>query len=95
MRNPNHYRHNNDIKTVAKNGQISLGKEFAGKKIQIIKNTNNTITIIPVLVIPENEMWLYAGDNLQRLDKSIEWVESNSRKDNFNEIIARFENGKD
>lgn len=80
------------IKIVAKNGQITLGKKFAGKQIQIFEEDDNTIVIKTVVAIPESEMWLYQGDNMARLNKSIEWVESNQRRDNFDEIIKKAKN---
>ncbi len=83
-----------NIRVVTKNGQISLGKKFAGKTIQIIENDNHTLTIIPVIVIPENEKWLYMNNNMEKIDKSIEWAESNDRVDNCIEIIQKIENDK-
>ena len=80
------------IKIVAKNGQITLGKKFAGKQIQIFEEDDNTIVIKTVVAIPESEMWLYQGDNMARLNKSIEWTESNPRRDNFDEIITKAKN---
>lgn len=81
----------NDIKTVAKNGQICLGKELAGQVVQITKNPDHTITIIPVIIVPTNEKWLIADNGLQRLDKSLKWMESTGRRtDNAEEIINQF-----
>ncbi len=82
----------NPIKIVAKNGQITLGKKFAGKQIQIFEEDENTIVIKTVVAIPESELWLYSGDNLARLNKSIEWAESNPRRDNFDEIMEKAKN---
>lgn len=79
------------IKTVAKNGQISLGKKFAGKQIQILEQEDGTLIIKRVVAIPESELWLYKGDNIQRITKSLEWIASNSRKDNFDEIVFEVE----
>ncbi len=46
------------IKQVGANGQISLGKEFAGKQVQISKLTNGTLIIQTGRFIPDNEKWL-------------------------------------
>jgi hypothetical protein len=83
------------IKTVAKNGQISLGKKFAGKQIQVYEEDDGTIIIKTVVVVPENELWLYRGDSIERLDKAIAWAESTPRRNNFEEIIAKVENVQD
>ncbi len=82
----------NPIRVVAKNGQITLGKKFAGKQIQIFEEDDNTVIIKTIVAIPKNELWLYTGDNMARLDKSIEWAESNPRRDNFDEIMEKVDN---
>ncbi len=82
------------IRVVAPNGQVSLGKKFAGKQIQIFQENETTLVIKTVVVIPESELWLYTPDNLNRMDKSIHWAESNKRRDNFDEIIEKAEHVK-
>jgi hypothetical protein len=74
------------IKQVASNGQICIGKEYAGKQVQISKLEDGTLIIKQGRFIPENEMWLYNNNNLSKLDQAIKWTESNSRKENFAEI---------
>jgi hypothetical protein len=85
----------NPIRVVAANGQISLGKKFAGMQMQIFQQDDNTFILKSVLVIPENELWLYKADNINKINKSIEWIESNPRRDNFDEIIEEIEHVKD
>lgn len=74
---------------VAKNGQISLGKKFAGKQIQMSELEDGTLMIKTVVAIPENELWLYKDDNITRIKKSVEWIKSNPRQDNFDKIITK------
>ena len=82
------------IRVVAQNGQISLGKKFAGKQVQIFQQDETTLVIKTVVVIPESELWLYRADNMNRVDKSISWAESNSRRDNFDEIMEKADHVK-
>ncbi len=79
------------IKTVGSNGQISLGKKYAGQQVQISELGEGTILIKSGRFIPDNEMWLYQGDNLVILDQAIKWAESTERKDNFESIIKMIE----
>ncbi len=81
------------IKQVGLNGQVCIGKEYAGKQIQISKLSDGTLVIKPGKFIPDNEQWLYAGQNLVKLDKAIKWVEGNKRRDNFEEIAKLVDNG--
>ena len=80
------------IKQVGMNGQVSLGKEYAGKQIQISKLDNGTLIIKPGRFIPDNEQWLHKEDNMKRLNKAVQWVETTSRRENFVEIIKKIEN---
>jgi hypothetical protein len=80
------------IKRVGTNGQISLGKEYAGKQIQISKLNKETLIIKSGSFIPDDEKWLYSKQNIATLRKAIQWAETNKRKDNFDEIKAAIEN---
>ena len=80
------------IKRVGANGQISLGKEYAGQQIQISKLNQDTIMIKSGRFIPDDEKWLYSQQNIMTLKKAIEWAESSIRRDNFNEIKIAIEN---
>jgi len=84
-------KHINHVRTVAKNVQVSLGKEFAGKQIQIFKQDENTLLIKTVLVIPKSEMWLHNDGNPTKIDSGIKWAESTLRQDNFEEIMNKAE----
>lgn len=80
-------QHNTDvIKQVGANGQISLGKEYAGKQILISKLDDNSLIIKTGKFIPDNEKWLYEGDNLERLKEAIKWATTHERRENFEEI---------
>ncbi len=80
------------IRQVGINGQVSIGKEYAGKQIQISKLDDGTLIIKPGKFIPDNEMWLHTKDNIETLEKAIKWVETNKRRDNFDEIASSIEN---
>lgn len=60
------------IKHVASNGQISLGKEYAGKQVQISKLEGGDLLIQLGRFIPDNELWLYKGRNSQAIDEAID-----------------------
>jgi hypothetical protein len=80
------------LKIVGTNGQISLGKAYAGRSIEISDLDDGTIVIKPGHFIPDNERWLYEGDNMMRLDKAIKSAESREiNYQNFEELMAKFE----
>ena len=79
------------IKQVGANGQVSLGREYAGVQIQISKMSDGTLLIKPGQFIPDNERWLHAGENLKKLNAAIHWAGSHPRRDNFDEIAETIE----
>ncbi len=79
------------IKQVGVNGQISLGKEYAGKQVQISKLDDGTIVIKPGKFIPDNERWIHAIENKRKIDDAIEWAEKNIRSNIFDEIAKKIE----
>ncbi|MFN0103611.1 MAG: hypothetical protein ACKV2U_16160 [Bryobacteraceae bacterium] len=46
-----------DIKTIGASGQISLGKENAGRTVTVEEVERGVWVIQTARVIPENEMW--------------------------------------
>jgi hypothetical protein len=80
------------IKQVGTNGQVSLGKEYAGKQIQISKLEDGTLIIKSGRFVPDSERWLHTEKNTEELDKAVKWAESTPRRDNFDEIVTATEN---
>ena len=82
------------VKVVGMNGQVSLGKELAGKMISIEQVDSGTWVIKSGEFIPDSEKWLHEGDNMARLDKALAWAEKNPPQDNFEEIVKKIESGE-
>ena len=40
-------------------GRVILGREFSGKNFRVSKSAHGEILLIPVVVIPERDIWLY------------------------------------
>ena len=78
------------VKVVGINGQVSLGKEFAGKMVLIDQVDASTWVIKSGNFIPDSEKWLHQSKNLAKLEKALEWAEKNAPKDNFDELTDGF-----
>lgn len=74
------------IKQVGANGQIALGKEYAGQQVQVSKLDDGSLIIKKGRFVPDNEKWLHDGDNLERVKEAIKWATKHERRDNFEEI---------
>jgi hypothetical protein len=78
------------VKVIGANGQVSLGKEFAGKMILIDQIDNGTWIIKAGEFIPDSEKWLYqSGSSLGKLDKAIEWAHKHEPKNNFDDLAKK------
>lgn len=82
------------VKMVGSNGQLSLGKEFAGKMVIIVQINDGTWIIKSGEFVPDSEKWLYQKDHLPKLEKALDWAENNKPIDNFNKLAQRIEDGK-
>ena len=64
------------IKSIGSNGQISIGKEFAGKLV-LIEQLEPGVWILKLgEFIPDNERWLHEPETEKRLDEAIEWAKN-------------------
>ena len=77
------------VKNVGSNGQISLGKKFAGKQLSLVELEDGSILLKPGRFIPDNEIWLYKQNGEERLDKALKWYETSKLKDNYKEIAKK------
>ena len=65
------------IKTIGSNGQISLGKEFAGESV-LIENPEYGVWIVKIgKFIPNNEQWLHQENNSAKLEEALNWAANN------------------
>jgi len=84
--------HTQQVRTIGTNGQVSLGKEYAGKMVLVDQIDDGTWIIKCGVFIPDSEKWLYQTKNMTKLEQAIEWAEKNKPTDNFEEIIQGIEN---
>lgn len=63
------------LKTIGKSGQISLGKEHAGRTVAVEEIEDGVWLIKAGELIPANERWLHSPEVAERLDRAIAWAE--------------------
>lgn len=69
------------VKVVGSSGQISLGKEYAGRQVLVEEREPGVWLVRTALVIPENEAWLHAPQTQRDLREAIAWAEANPPKE--------------
>ena len=65
------------VKVVGSNGQISLGKEFAGRQVLVEERESGVWLVRTALVVPENELWLHEPKASQDLQRALVWAQKN------------------
>ena len=77
------------IKVVGANGQISLGKQFAGRQVLVEEQEVGVWLIRTATVIPDNERWLHTGQAATDLLSAMEWAKQNQPlADNTDAILT-------
>jgi hypothetical protein len=63
--------------TVGNNGQVSIGKEYAGRQVQIERTTEGIVIISPGKFIPDHHAPFYTKESVEELDDFDRWASAN------------------
>ncbi len=86
---------NSAIKVIGANGQISLGKEFAGQHIIVEQQEKGVWLIRTAEIIPHNEIWLHQPKASEDLLNAMNWAKNKSPSaSNPETLIEELENVK-
>ncbi|MCT4364752.1 MAG: hypothetical protein N3Z29_07565 [Synechococcaceae cyanobacterium MAG-AL1] len=69
------------LKLVGSNGQISLGKHYAGRHVLVEESEPGVWTVRTATVIPDNERWLHQPDAAANLQTAMAWSVSHPPAD--------------
>ena len=69
-----------EIKTIGASGQISLGKENAGRTVVVDEVEEGVWLVKTAQVIPENELWLHTPEAKEALDRGLAWAAKHKPK---------------
>jgi len=84
------------IKTVGTSGQVSLGKKWAGRTVQVEEVEEGVWTIKVGQFVPDNERWLLDPEVSKEIDEAIAWAESTPRSEtDLTELKERLERGEE
>ena len=79
------------VKVIGQNGQISLGKEFAGRQVLVEQREPGVWLIRTAKVIPENELWLHEPKATEDLRRALAWAQQNAPREVFNRRYRKAE----
>jgi hypothetical protein len=77
------------VKIVGANGQISLGKQFAGRQVLVEESEPGVWLIRTATVIPDNERWLHTPKALRDLEEGLAWARANPPDDSNVEAVLK------
>ena len=76
------------------NGQISLGKEFAGRQVLVEEKEPGVWLVRTAMVVPDNERWLHQPQARKELQRALDWAQRNSPKESDPDaILNRLDDG--
>ena len=65
--------HSPTVKVVGTNGQISLGKQYAGRQVLVEEHEPGVWLVRTATVVPDNERWLHTPQAAADLQAAMAW----------------------
>ena len=82
------------LKTVGANGQISLGKKYAGRHVLIEEQSEGVWLVRTARVIPDDEAWVHEPKAAADLQAALAYAVKNKvSTGNTDAILERLNNG--
>lgn len=83
------------VKVIGANGQISLGKQFAGRQVLVEEQEPGVWLVRTATVIPDNERWLHQPQAATDLQNALAWAQANPAVDGDVDAVLEKLNGQD
>lgn len=77
------------VKLVGANGQISLGKQYAGRQVLVEEQESGVWLVRTATVVPDNERWLHAPQAAAGLDEALDWARTHPASDAQADVLLR------
>jgi hypothetical protein len=81
------------VKVIGANGQISLGKQFAGRQILVEEHEPGVWLVRTATVLPDNERWLHASQGRSDLERALRVAERTPATRSDPDAIAKLGHG--
>ena len=75
------------VKVIGANGQISLGKQFAGRQVLVEEQEAGVWLIRTATVTPDNERWLHEAQAASDLARALEWSKQHPAADSQSDTL--------
>ena len=75
------------VKIIGANGQISLGKQFAGRQVLVEEQETGVWLIRTATVIPDNERWIHEAQAASDLARAMAWTTQHPASDSQTDTL--------
>lgn len=77
------------LKTIGRSGQLSLGKQFAGRHVIVDEVEPGTWLIKTGEFIPDGERWMWESGASAKISRAVEWAKANAPSETDLDAIER------
>lgn len=83
-----------ELKRVGQSGQISVGRELAGKLLRVEQLEGGRLLLTPVVDVPESQLWTLSEPHKSRIERGLSWAAVNSPKEtDVDALVAKAARG--
>lgn len=77
------------VKLVGANGQISLGKQYAGRQVLVEEHEPGVWLVRTATVVPDNERWLHGKAVAADLCEALDWAQTHPASDDTTDGLLK------
>ena len=70
-----------ELKRVGESGQISVGRELAGKLLRLEQLEDGRLLLTPVVDVPESQLWTLSEPHKSRIERGLAWATKTAAKE--------------
>jgi hypothetical protein len=79
-----------ELKRVGQSGQISVGRELAGKLLRMEQLEDGRLLLTPVVDVPESQLWTLREPDKSRIERGLAWAaESPPKETDLKVLVTR------
>jgi len=78
-----------EIKVVGKSGQISLGKRYAGKTLELQRLDDGSLLLRAVAMVPESQLWTLDEPHRSKIARGLVWAAGTGPEESDPESLSK------
>jgi hypothetical protein len=78
-----------EFKVVGRSGQISIGKRYAGKTLELQRLPDGGILLRAVAMVPESQLWTLTEPERSRIARGLAWAAGTEPRESDPAALAK------